>query len=897
MDAMNSKLFDLLSMLLSYLARFDYFLFELTPDFWFDNMPQQEHWLVLIAAGGFIVAAFMGSLNRVSASEVLGTDIDKKISSIDKDELPERIEKLLSQFPSKKTMAVLASTAILYFVFFKAVQGFYFSFIEFIVTLLFGGLVGKRIGFKASFLFVIAVFILSAGIQEFGGEMYELHVYLPAGFLLMLFFGLVWARIMTTREKGSYEKALVFACKGYFHLKDWKQLEKSIKKARAAGGESEEQTWMEANMAVNRKQVDKAIDLLEKLPLKMKYDKLLLKLYAGKNDFDAIRTRAEVYDDAKAAIKLVESLPKSDERNRVLIPLLVKIDNWGKIGNLVSSMRLKVALEVIEGLPKTKSRDKQLIKLLALAGRHDDIIELAGGYGLKEGEKLIFSSVPEKKGRDQILALFLAQNGQYDRVREFIDSFGVSVLAKLPPGEETDVLHCEVWVREGSLSDLTAYFKGRPPEDAVQALEKVAAGLDRDRMLARYLFDLAEYGQAASCLEPYFKDKKLAITDLDILAECYQETGNPEKALSAAEGALQLEPENENLLKKLCRAAVDSGLKSSFLAELDPAFIGRLSADSLWLLVEYFNSVDQPAQAMETARRSVDSYKDKRAAAYLAPLLEQEGNLAEAAELYAIVGRAADFAQAMCRFGLGEFEKSAELFEQIDLTDRNRASVMYHLGFSHYRNNRFQDAIDAFQKMGPESETPEIRLDLAVFHSLAAREAMTGGRYEQAIDLLEKGLEIIPQDAEKEIEALKNTAAQCYYRQAFTRLFDPEMKPDEILELADQAKKYRSGKWKELEMIRGLALLQGQDLEKALQMFSIMDKRYPDDRAVQFHKSLSAAMAGLDDMAAKGLKKIVSDNHEDDYSARARLLLGSIAMRAENWDEAESYLREAVGKE
>jgi tetratricopeptide (TPR) repeat protein len=653
-----------------------------------------------------------------------------------------------------------------------------------------------------------------------------------------------------------------------------------------------ELAWFEANYACHRGDGSKAQEILEKQPPSLRNDQLLVKLYATSGDFNKVESRIgkHGHDDA---VSLLKSLPVTIERNRILLKLWAKHRAWEQIVKFVESIKGGMAVTLLEELPQTPERDKVLVPLLYQNGKSKQILEIVGSYGVDQGVVKLQALLPAGPDCDQLVASFLARHGQYNQIRVLIASLStqkaVHLLTKLTPNAERDLLLIEVWVKAGDVDAVLNFFANLSPERGIEMLHEMEAGVVRDRILARFYEQTEQHDQVVVCLEKYYNRDQLPASEIRYLARSYGELGHHEKALQTFEKAWDLDSADEDALNELCQKCMSIDKPSSLLSELGEDAFNKLKADALWCLVQHYNHFRNTGMAKKAAEVAVSLWKDQRVALFLGRVLEEEGKLREAAKAYAVAGKEGILPQGICLFRLEDFSSAITIFREISENKDIGKTVSYHLGYAFYRKGQLEEAVEAFQKADASCQDPMLQRDIAVLYGKLGKAAIDRQDFKKALSCFERGLRHAPPVAEQEIAQLKEAIAVCSYNLALSYVLATD--GSEAIQFIDKAKEYRPGPWQKLGFLRGLNLLKEQKTEKAMQAFSVLCKRFQENRQFLLHKALAFSMGQHNDYAKNILNTIVADESNDSYGRRAQLLLGSIELREGNWAAAEEHLR------
>ena len=730
----------------------------------------------------------------------------------------------------------------------------------------------------------------------FFGSIRNSVLLLPA----MLVLSLLWFLIFRFYQKRRMlPKALYWLGLAYIRLKKCEDLEKTVEKLETLKkADPLEIAWLKANLFDQKGNTSDAIRMLEDLPPSLRCDQLLLQLYARTDNYSAIEKRVALHKRDDAAT-LLKNLPRTDKRDVTILNLLARENAWEEFSEFLGEVKKNQAISVLEQLPSSPERDDQLILLLFHAGQLDKIVKVIESYSASEGAAKLRALLPAGAVCDRLVVQFFAQRGDYDQLRRLLIKIptdtAVSILLSMPPRLERDQLLAELWVNAGELETLLNYLSDLETTYGIKILTQLNPGIVRDRALASIYSQTNQHQKVVDCLEDHFGQGQLPAADLRLLSQSYSNLDKHQESILALEAAWTIEPADEELFKELCRKSIDAGQPSALLAKLEHDTLIRLSADSLWILVEYNQQYNQVDNAKRAAEISIKIHKDHRAVFYLGRLLEETGDFQKAAEIYAVAGKEGYFNQAMCLFQLQDYAGASELLKNARKTDDNRSTLLYHLGHSLVKTGKLEDALAAFEEMDEIQHDEALQKDAVVLCGLIGASKIAKQNYEDAIRFLEKGLRYAPPEAAGEVAQIKEALGACYFNLALAEIHHDKSGTEAALGFLEKAKDYRSsGSWSELDFLRGISLLNNSEIERALHTFTVLSKRSPKNAQYLFHKALSAAIAGKEAYAETVFNQLLILEESEAYKHRTTLILGILELNRGNLKAAEEHFRSAI---
>lgn len=861
---------------------------------------------LMVIFGVFLISALAGAFYQKKYMQVLSqdpTNMDLQVQA----KAISNVEKIV-RFLDRKLCLSLSPFSIFLFII------FYASFVTPVtskINLPIYGLVlllcifcgwysGKSLKILFSFFYCVNILVPAFLIFLIGGFTALPNIVLGALVILMALFiiavgALWWYFSGFGHREELLSWSFVWLGLAYVDQERWPELNNIIQRLDGRHDvDPVELKWFKANFAVYDGRETEAINILANLTPSIRGDQLLLEIYAKIDEYSRIEERIAAHGMENAAAML-KKLPQTKERDAILIKLWAKNRAWEHIRELNKSMDNDVAVVLLETLPQTSERDDHLLPLLYKTGEFNKVIEVVKPYGINGGLAKLRALLPKGRNLNQLVVLFLYQHGEYNRIRKMLSAFpadeSVQLLMALPDSTVRDFMLVECWVNGGNVKAIQDYFADRPPETAIKIITKTKDGIVRDQALARFYGKIGRHDQVVACLESYYEQELLTVSDIKVLACSWGELGKNKKALLALEKAWDLDRNDEEALNELCRKCISFETPSDLLAKLNEETLNNLKASGLWTLVEYYVFFEDMDMARKTAETSVLQWEDQQAAIFMGQVLEDEGNFPEAANFYAAGGEAGYLPQALCLFQTKDYSSAITILQKIEVDESNKKTASYHLGYALYCTGELQKAVEAFQKADPLKEDPDIQKDITMLYGKLGMGSMSLNNFQEAVVYFEKGLMHAPSHAEKEISKLKQALAVSYYHLAMDKVVELQINDSETARFLKKAQEYHSDRWMELDFLSGLNMLKNQKHEMAMQKFSVLSKRYPENRQVRFHNGLSADMAQHNNYAKQVLKAIVADENSDLYGRRAQLLLGCIELREENWDEAEKHLR------
>ena len=595
---------------------------------------------------------------------------------------------------------------------------------------------------------------------------------------------------------------------------------------------------------------------------------------------------------------------KRGEAEKILAKLQQKEEFWTEIAELVQTLDHAPAIRMLQGIEPCRRRDRLLLPRLiahkSIINALDDILNIFSKYSLSEATTLLREIELDEEQRLLLKLILLASHDDIDQARELLSDLGLEERIKLAQQlQESPVrtlLLVESWLDLGKPEEAYEELEksvGYDLNEILTVLEKIEDSRNRALMTGWVLDKANKAGKAVEYLEEFFIKGELHEAYLPILARGYEVTGRTPEAIKVLQEMLRRNPGDEDTIVRLCRLNIEADIESDVINSLAGGHLGDLNEDTLLALARYFLHFGVIDAMKKCANAAIETWHSVDAAMLMGRVLEKQGDLRAAAEAYGKAGKDGLLKQGLCLFRLGDFAAAVPALKAVKTTRENRPGVLYHLAYAAYSANMLTDAVDAFMKLDPQRQDPVIQGDLTVCFTCLAMEARKKRDFQHALDCLEQALERAPDNMAAEKEHIRTCLADTIFQLAFSKIASPNGATGEIDRLLEQASGLVERSWPELDFLKALNLLKQHNVEKALQKFSLLCRRYPDNVSYAYHRMLALVMAGKIDRVRKEVEKL-AENGDTPYAERARMLEAVMEMKEGNWAMAEQKLRSVV---
>ncbi len=594
---------------------------------------------------------------------------------------------------------------------------------------------------------------------------------------------------------------------------------------------------------------------------------------------------------------------KDTRVHKILIEQFSKIGDWYTIEKIVDTLDTDRAVKLLSDLEQSKERDNLLLARLVSWKKRKalpEVMDLMSGYPLDVAISLLDKAISEEEQLLFLIAL-LANHNKLSRIREMLNGLPADkkllLVQDLPDSNNRTLLLIELLLEQDKKHEAFDQLKKLDSsflKELLPILEQIQDIRYKNTMLGWVYGQSGEPEKAVEFLELAFIENDFDADLLLILANAYENIGQFIKAISVLEVMLAKNIDIEKTLLRLCHLAIRAEVMSTPLLEVKEEKLEELASETLITLAKYFQHFNLIDDAKRIAALAIKVWQEADAALLLGELLENEGDLRGAADAYAKAGKEGVLRQGLCLFKLEDFAAATKILKGVKADHKNRAVVLYHLAYAAFRANMFSDAIDAFMKLDPKQQDSVIQGDLAICFAHEAAILKKQGDYQQAREYFEQALNRMPDEKVAEKKQIQEGLADTLYQLAFAKMATSKANTGEIESILEHLRELIGRKWPELDFLKGLLLLKRNDIEKALQKFSLLCRRNPGSRRYAFHRLLALVMAGNPDHANRALKEFL-DGNDDTYGIRAKMLLAVLAMKSGNWTVAEQELRGTIG--
>ena len=603
-------------------------------------------------------------------------------------------------------------------------------------------------------------------------------------------------------------------------------------------------------------------------------------------------------------VPLLLKLGKPVKAEKILARFQGSLENWQDLTGVIKAMDSDTAIRVLEGFEPGRRRDILLLSKL-LAGKSikdalDDILQIFSEYSQSEATALLKEAELDDDKRLLLKLILLASHDDIDQARELLSDLGleerITLVRQVQESRLRTLLLVELWLAQGKPEKAYQELNksvGTDLNEILSLLEKIKESRNRALMTGWVLDKANEAGKAIEYLEKFFTQGELDDDYLPILARGYEATGRIPDAIMVFQEMLRRNPGDEDTMVRLCRLNIDADMQSDVLNSLAGGDMSALQEQTLLELARYFLHFGVIEAMKRCADAAVETWHSVDAAMLLGRVLEEQGDLLAAAESYGKAGKDGLLKQGLCLFQLGDFAAAVPVLKRVQTTRENRPGVLYHIAYAAYSANMLPDAIDAFMKLDSQRHDPVVQRDLTICFTCLAMEARDKGDFQQAFECLEQAIERAPDTMEAEKEQIRTCLADTIFQLAFSKIASPNGVPGEIDRLLEQAGSLVNRSWPELDFLKALNSLKQHNIEKALQKFSLLCRKYPDNISYAYHRILALVMTGKTGHVRREVERL-AETRDDPYAARARVLLAVMEMKEGNWEVAEEKLRAAI---
>jgi tetratricopeptide (TPR) repeat protein len=278
-----------------------------------------------------------------------------------------------------------------------------------------------------------------------------------------------------------------------------------------------------------------------------------------------------------------------------------------------------------------------------------------------------------------------------------------------------------------------------------KGFHKELTEVDMMYQTAKQFMSAGQWEQAISELERVVAAERDRIQAYRDMADCYDKLQAPDKAAASYRRAVEVFPEDKSLLSLLGYAELrakelDNALGTyNRMAELD-----SLDYDANVHLGFIFQKQGDLDKAVAYYKRALKSNPDDvPTMGSIAKIYTDQGKLDQAIEIYATAVQAApdEKQKANLQSKLGaayisskQFDKSAEVFEQLTIAEPEKPAHQYNLGISYIQLKKPKEAIPPLMKV------IELKPEFGAAYQQLGSCYNEVGQYTKAIETLKKGI-------------------------------------------------------------------------------------------------------------------------------------------------------------
>lgn len=269
--------------------------------------------------------------------------------------------------------------------------------------------------------------------------------------------------------------------------------------------------------------------------------------------------------------------------------------------------------------------------------------------------------------------------------------------------------------------------------------------VDMMHQTAKQFMSAGQWDQAIAKLEEVVAADRERIQAYRDMADCYDKLKSPDKAAASYRRAVEVFPEDKSLLSLLGYAELradelDNALGTyNRMAELD-----SLDYDANVHLGFIYQKNGELDKAVRYYKRAlVSNPEDVPTMGSIAKIYTDQGKLDKAIEMYITAVQAApdqkQKTNLQSKLGAAyisskQFDKSAEVFEQLVLAEPDKPAHQYNLGISYVQLKKPKEAIP------PLTKVVELKPDFGAAYQQLGACYNEVGQYGQAIEIVKKGI-------------------------------------------------------------------------------------------------------------------------------------------------------------
>jgi tetratricopeptide (TPR) repeat protein len=639
------------------------------------------------------------------------------------------------------------------------------------------------------------------------------------------------------------------------------------------------------------------VDLIGGFSSNTRDDQLLVSAYVHLEQFDKAKARLENLS-VESAVELLEKIPgKGKTKICLLVFFLSKQKRWADIEERVNDQDKLEILSFLELLPSSSGRDSLITKILYKLSKYSDIVKLTSKYSLDEGRELLERNIPDEFPKYEILIRFCDNHSQYNDVRKYTHKMSskqdaVDLIATFTPREEYEVIIIELLYLDNDTSYLQKYIAKK--ERLLKILQGISPSLIRDRHIVKLLKSKKDYAGIISILVQYRNSEEIETSDLEFLASAYKHLDDFESFSETLVQLWQKDRSAERYIKAICRSCAKIGrLHSALEDRVDEILTMEIKdeelLDDLRNCYAHFNRIDL---AIKIAQKGAEQ-NHVSSISFLARHYENSGELQLAAQYYLRLGEQGKLPGGACLFQSGNYIEAEKVFADLHGQEGTSQSILYHLGYCNVQLNKFDVALQYYEKLAVLNPSKSIHSDIVSLCKNLAKPLIEREDFEPALRYFEKAAQYVSELEEEQTE-IKKMILHSIYKIVYLAVTEEPRNGTDVALLIDKAKGIDPVFDCNLAVLHGLFLLSQHEYEKALQIFAVSDKRFPGHSQIQFHKALIAFIDGKIDYAKTILLKLSEGGQEDEYNDRSSLLLALISTEQGAFEEAQRFIHQGT---
>ncbi len=598
---------------------------------------------------------------------------------------------------------------------------------------------------------------------------------------------------------------------------------------------------------------------------------------------------------------IVKSIPHDcPGRTELLLTFFAHKKDWSRVARIVEEAKNDHNITaILEKFPFSMERDRILLKIYWRNHNGDKILANLQNYNFNKGLQLLKELIPPTRQGLILTIIYFYNSGQNKQLASYLGTIpvdqAVDALNSMEQFPGREQLIVELLYTEANTNELQKYICDSSGLEEI--LRTIQSSLTRDRHLCNLFYQQENFKAVVEMFEPYQRQDKLNIDDLNLLATSLEKENNIAECLEIAATIRQKDPSSEEYLKYLIKICYKANILHKNLIDNERELYTKPFEDKQLYntLRELYIFFGRQQLALQCAEKGADRDHDD-SCIFLGRYHETRNNPEKAASYYLRSGEKGELPAANCFFALKNYAQAAELFAKRVRDKPDDEKLLYHLGYSCFQLNKPDEAFANFEKLARISGTNAIYDDIIQLTNLLLGILVKKNALHKALAYLQKTRRLLPDDHHAG-NTLNKQIFDCIYSIIYQAVLSSGKDGNQldIPDLFEQAKTIKQTPDRDLDLLWGLWLFKEGQFEKSLQVFAINSKRHPDDHGLQLHKALCALAVNKTDYAEKLLQDLQpAENH--DYGHRAKLVLAVMAMGNGSFQDACSLIQQSIQK-